>query len=141
MSNPITKPLYLVSACLIGLCTRYDGALKSHETCKEFLKNSIWIPVCPEQLGGLPTPRPAAEIINGNGHDVLEGNATVCTKEGDDITASFIQGANQILQIANAHPIQGVCLKAKSPSCAVSGTIGVTAALLKNHGFKLYEFQ
>lgn len=140
MNNSTTKPLFLVSACLVGLCTRYDGAVKSHAECRKFLEDSIWIPVCPEQLGGLPTPRPASDIIGGNGHNVLEGNATVCTREGDDMTAPFIQGAKQVLQIANAHKIEGVCLKARSPSCAVSGTIGVTAALLKNNGFKLYEF-
>ncbi len=135
-----TKPVFLVSACLVGLCTRYDGAIKSYEKCNAFLKDSLWIPVCPEQLGGLATPRPAADIIAGNGFDVLEGKATVCTKEGDNVTVPFIRGAQQVLQIAHAHTIQGICLKARSPSCAVSGTIGVTAALLQSNGFELYEF-
>lgn len=140
MDNSTTQSVFLVSACLVGLCTRYDGTINPDAKCKDFLKDSIWIPVCPEQLGGLPTPRPAADIMDGNGHGVLEGSATVCTKEGEDMTAPFIQGAKQVLQIAKAHEIQGVCLKARSPSCAVSGTIGVTAALLHNNGFKLYEF-
>jgi uncharacterized protein YbbK (DUF523 family) len=140
MNNSTAKSIFLVSACLMGLCTRYDGTVKPNAQCKDFLKDSIWIPICPEQLGGQPTPRPAADIIAGNGHDVLEGRALVCTKEGDDVTGPFIQGARQVLQIAKAHEIKGVCLKARSPSCAVSGIIGVTAALLNNNGFKLYEF-
>ena len=140
MSNPNTTPVFLVSACLMGLCTRYDGAVKPHTQCSDFLKDSIWIPVCPEQLGGLPTPRPAADITTGDGYDVLAGNAVVCTKEGDDVTHPFVQGAKQVLQIARSHNIQGICLKAGSPSCAVSGVIGVTAALLQQNTFKLYEF-
>lgn len=140
MDNLTAKSVFLVSACLVGLCTRYDGNIKPDAKCKKFLKDSLWIPVCPEQLGGLPTPRPAADIINGNGHDVLEGRTAVYTKEGDDVTASFIQGAQQVLQIAKAQEIKGACLKARSPSCAVSGITGVTAALLTNNGVKLYEF-
>jgi uncharacterized protein YbbK (DUF523 family) len=140
MDNVSAKSVFLVSACLMGLCARYDGTVKPDAKCKEFLKETLWIPVCPEQLGGLPTPRPAADIIDGTGYDVLEGSAAVCTREGDDVTAQFIQGAKQVLQIAQSHEIQGICLKARSPSCAVSGIIGVTAALLNSHGFKLYEF-
>ncbi len=140
MNNSATKSIFLVSACLMGLCTRYDGIIKSDAESKNFLKDNIWIPVCPEQLGGMPTPRPAADIIGGNGHDVLQGKASVCTKDGVDVTTSFIQGAQQVLQIAKSHEIKGVCLKSRSPSCAISGTIGVTAALLADHGYRLYEF-
>lgn len=140
MSTPSTKPVFLVSACLMGLCTRYDAAVKPNPQCIDFLKGSIWIPVCPEQLGGLPTPRPAADIIAGDGHDVLAGKATVCIEAGDDVTRYFVEGAKQVLQIAQSQNIQGICLKAKSPSCAVSDVIGVTAALLQENKFKLYEF-
>ena len=140
MNNSTPKSVFLVSACLIGLCTRYDAAIKPDASCSKFLKNHIWIPVCPEQLGGMPTPRPAADITNGTGLDVLQGRAQVCTKAGDDVSASFIKGAQEVLKIARSQNITGVCLKARSPSCAVSGVIGVTAALLKQNGFKLYEF-
>ena len=140
MDNTATPQIFLVSACLTGLCTRYDGIVKPDEDCLEFLKNCIIIPVCPEQLGGLPTPRPAADIINGNGYDVLAGEASVVTKEGDDITVAFLHGAEQVLQIARSREIHGVCLKARSPSCGVSGIMGVTAALLESENFKLYEF-
>lgn len=140
MNSKTTKPVFLVSACLMGLCTRYDSKIQTDTKCITFLKDSLWIPVCPEQLGGLSTPRPAADIINGDGHDVLAGNTAVCTTEGEDLTAPFVRGAEQVLQIAKAQKIQGACLKARSPSCSVSGTIGVTAALLSKHGIKLYEF-
>ncbi|MCK5070884.1 MAG: DUF523 domain-containing protein [Desulfocapsa sp.] len=140
MSNSTIKPVFLVSACLMGICTRYDGAVKPNAECSDFLKGNTWIPVCPEQLGGLSTPRPPADIIAGDGHDVLTNNATVCTEEGDDVSLSFIKGAKQVLQIAKSQEIQGICLKARSPSCAVSGVIGVTAALLQQNKFKLYEF-
>ena len=140
MNNSPQKSIFLVSACLMGLCTRYDATIKPDTECRKFLENHIWIPVCPEQLGGMPTPRPAADIVNGDGLDVLQGKAQVCTKEGDDVSASFIKGAQEVLNIARSQTIKGVCLKARSPSCAVSGITGVAAALLKQNGFKLYEF-
>ncbi|HIP40851.1 MAG TPA: DUF523 domain-containing protein [Desulfocapsa sulfexigens] len=140
MNDSTKKSVYLVSACLMGLCTRYDGTIKPDAESKNFLKGCIRIPVCPEQLGGMPTPRPAADIKDGDGFDVLQGTASVCTKDGEDVTAPFVRGAQQVLQIAKSNEIKGICLKARSPSCAVSGTIGVTAALLKKHGYKLYEF-
>ncbi len=104
------------------------------------LKNAIWIPVCPEQLGGLPTPREAADITGGNGQDVLDGEARVLTKNGTDLSTEFIRGAKQVLQIAQSQNIQTAFLKARSPSCAVNGNIGVTAALLQSYGIKIVEF-
>lgn len=141
MKNPpAAKPIFLVSACLLGFCSRYDGKIKPNEDCIHFLTESIIIPVCPEQSGGLSTPRPAADIINGDGYDVLKGNARVCTKNGKDVTAAFVSGAKQVLQLAKLQPINGICLKARSPSCSITGTIGVTAALLSKNNFRLYEF-
>lgn len=135
-----TLPIYLVSACLVGLCTRYDGQTKESPECLSRLKNAIWIPVCPEQLGGLPTPREAADIAGGNGSDVLAGKARVLTRSGVDLSREFIHGAEQVLQIARSQHVDGVFLKARSPSCAVHGTLGVTAALLRAKGFQLTEF-
>jgi uncharacterized protein YbbK (DUF523 family) len=132
--------LYLVSSCLVGLCCRYDCALKPNRQCLEFIGDNYWIPVCPEQLGGLPTPRSPADIINGDGYDVLNQQAKVINQQNQDVTDQFVQGAQQFLLIASSQPIDAVILKAKSPSCAVSGTIGVTAALLKQHDFPLIEF-
>jgi uncharacterized protein YbbK (DUF523 family) len=99
-----------------------------------------YIPICPEQLGGLPTPRPAAELVGGTGLDVLAGSATVVTVDGSDVTAQFINGAEAVLAIAQAQHITLALLKANSPSCGSSTVLGVTAALLRQHGLKVMEF-
>jgi len=130
----------LVSACLIGLCTRYDGRTKANQNCLSQLKASGWLPVCPEQLGGLPTPREAADIIGGDGRDVLAGKAHVITRSGIDLTTEFIRGAEQVLHLARLQKVGAAYLKARSPSCAVHGKIGVTAALLQSSGIDLIEF-
>lgn len=130
----------LVSACLVGLCTRYDGRSKANYNYLDYIKTTHWVPVCPEQLGGLPTPREAAYIVGGDGQDVLAGKARVLTKSGIDFTVEFIRGAEQVLQIARSQNIRLAFLKARSPSCAVSGTIGVTAALLQSEGIEVKEF-
>ncbi len=129
----------LVSACLVGLCTRYDGKTKTNPHCLAQIAASAWVPICPEQLGGLPTPREAADIVGGDGRDVLAGTARVVSKSGIDCTAAFILGAQQVLQIARLQNISRAVLKARSPSCAVSGTIGVTAALLRSAGIVVEE--
>lgn len=130
----------LVSCCLTGLPTRYDGCSKPDSRCLQMLSEYHYIPVCPEQLGGLATPRTAAELVGGNGHDVLKGQAAVITVTGFDVTPQFIAGANHILTIARAQHIKLAMLKAKSPSCGSSGIIGVTAALLLEHNIKVIEF-
>jgi len=104
------------------------------------LKGTIWIPVCPEQLGGLPTPRAPANIVGGTAGDVLSGKARVITREYDNVTAKFIKGAQQVLKIAESQQVKAVFLKANSPSCGVSNPQGVTAALLEINGFQLREF-
>jgi uncharacterized protein YbbK (DUF523 family) len=91
-------------------------------------------------MGGLPTPRIAADIIGGDGNDVLSGQARVTTRDGRDMSLHFIKGAEQTLLLARGQKITSICLKSNSPSCGISGTIGVTAALLKQHGFHLIEF-
>ncbi len=133
-------PMCLVSACLVGLCTRYDGKTKTNTDFLAQINKTGWIPVCPEQLGGLPTPREAADIIGGDGYDVLAGTARVVTRSGVDLTAEFILGAKQVLQLANLQNISKAVLKARSPSCAVLGKIGVTAALLQSAGIEVTEF-
>jgi uncharacterized protein YbbK (DUF523 family) len=140
MQNQLPRPLFLVSACLVGLCTRYDKSVKGNDSCLRLLQDATWIPVCPEQLGGLPTPREAADIIGGDGNDVLLGNASVVTKSGINVTPAFINGAYQVLAIAQSQRIEAVFLKARSPSCSITGCTGVTAALLRLHGFRLREF-
>lgn len=132
--------IFLVSACLTGLCTRYDGKLKPSSSCLEKLAGHHWIPVCPEQLGGLPTPRTAADIVGGDGRDVLAGKASVIDRQGNDVTGNFIAGARQCLSIARSQGITTALLKARSPSCGLAPAIGVTAALLSANGIKVIEY-
>ena len=135
------QPFYLVSACLVGLSCRYDGCSKPNEDCRAALAGSRWLPFCPEQLGGLPTPRPAAELSGGDGHAVLRREARVIRcHDGQDVSAAFIHGARQSLFLARQQPVTAIFLKARSPSCAVSGPCGVTAALLREQGYSLREF-
>ncbi len=137
----ISQPtLYLVSACLVGLCSRYDGQTRPNPGCRQALQNGIWIPFCPEQMGGLPTPRTAADLIDGDGNDVLSGTAKVITRDGLDVSRQFIKGAEQTLLLAKSQQVTAIFLKSGSPSCGISEKTGVTAALLKRHGFHLTEF-
>jgi uncharacterized protein YbbK (DUF523 family) len=129
----------LVSSCLAGLCSRYDNQMITSASCMKRIEATTWIPVCPEQLGGLPTPREPAKIIGGDGVDVLRGSARVICKDGTDVTDSFVKGAYQVLEIARRQKISNVLLKARSPSCGVAKQ-GVTAALLLEHGIELEEF-
>ncbi len=131
----------LVSACLAGLCTRYDGQVKTSPDCLRHLAGfDCWIPVCPEQLGGLPTPRPAADLSGGDGHAVLAGTAIVRDRQGNNLTRAFIKGANMVLAIAQAQDIRHCLLKAGSPSCGLAPYPGVTAALLLAHGLEIRSF-
>ncbi|BHH84420.1 2-thiouracil desulfurase family protein [Desulforhopalus sp. 52FAK] len=134
-----TQPICLISSCLLGLCTRYDGKIKQYPEALSEPSGTIFIPICPEQLGGLSTPREAAELTGGDGKDVLQGTAQVTTKSGTDVTAQFILGAKQALQIAQLQHIDKAILKSRSPSCGVTGNIGVTAALFKSHGIITIE--
>ena len=137
---PCTLPKCLVSACLTGLCTRYDGQSKASPHCLEELAHCHWIPVCPEQLGGLPTPRPAADLVGGDGHAVLAGTARVIDRNGNDLTEPFLRGAHMVLTIAQAQHIDCCYLKSGSPSCGFSPVPGVTAALLHRHGIQVVSF-
>lgn len=138
----------LCSACLLGVECRYDGRSKANQKVIELAKKEKMIPVCPEQLGGLPTPREQAEI-KGDGSGVLARKAKVITKSGKEITEKFIFGAREVLKIAKLFDIREAVLKQRSPSCGCgqiydgtfSGKIingdGVTAALLKKNGIKV----
>ena len=134
------KPLCLVSSCLLGLCTRYDGKGKQNDECLRLLSAYRFIPICPEQLGGLCTPRPPASILGGDGHAVLDGRARVLDNYGRDLTASFIKGATMVLAIARMQDVRVALLKSGSPSCGSTPTIGVTAALLQREGIEVRSF-
>ena len=136
----------VISACLLGVRCRYDGGDSRNETAIRQMKTDELIPVCPEEAGGLPTPRPPAEIVGGDGNDVLDGEAKVMTVDGTDVTEAYLKGAHHALQMAQSHGATHVILTARSPSCGCgniydgtfSGTLttgdGVTTALLKRHG-------
>lgn len=139
--------LVVVSACLAGLATTHDGKAKPHAKVLELLRQGRAVLVCPEQLGGLPTPRPEAEIQSGaTGSDVLSGAAGVIDTNGKDVTAQYKRGANEALKAARLSGARTAILKARSPSCGAGkiydGTFtgnlvegeGVTAALLESHG-------
>ncbi len=135
-----------ISACLLGVRCRYDGGDSRNEAAIKQTEIYQLIPVCPEEAGGLSTPRPPAEIVGGDGDDVLNGKAKVMTAEGIDVTEAYLRGAHHALQVAQSHGATHVILKARSPSCGCgniydgtfSGTLtsgdGVTTALLKRHG-------
>jgi len=131
--------IYLASACLVGLQTRYDGKIIQSAVCRKAVAGAVCIPVCPEQLGGLPTPRVAADLVGGDGYDVLAGNARVITGNGEDVTRNFILGAKQVLEIAGQNDVTKIFLKARSPSCGLTPEIGVAAALLQSEGFEVVE--
>ena len=97
----------LVSACLLGLRCRYDGSAKADARVLALAKTRALIPVCPEQLGGLPTPRPPAERVESR---VLAANGT-------DVSAEFARGAEETLRLAQLFGCKTAVLKARSPSC------------------------
>lgn len=86
--------MIIVSSCLAGRPCRYDGTAKPNERVMRMVREGVALPVCAEELGGLPTPRKPCEIIGGDGMDVLDGKAYVQTEDGADKTAEFIAGAN-----------------------------------------------
>ena len=139
--KPNEKEPILISACLLGAKCRYDGKSKplSDEKIEELDRRYTLIPVCPEQLGGLPTPRLPCEIQGGR----------VIRKDGVDVSESYLRGAEETLRLLRLFGIKKALLKAKSPSCGAgkiyngsfSGTLtdgdGITAALLKANGVEV----
>ncbi len=136
--------IYLISACLLGAGCRYDGGCRAPSSAVlELMKKATLIPVCPEQLGGLPTPRPPAEIV---GEKVIN-----C--QGGDVTDAYRRGAEEALRLAVLFGADGIILKDRSPSCG-KGEIydgsftrrrilgnGMTAALFIKEGFSVYGEQ
>lgn len=101
--------MILVSSCLLGLACRYDGKEKEYEGIHEFLKGKPYLPICPEQMGGLPTPRPAAEIVSFDPLKIMT--------ESSDVTAEFIKGVEEVKKLIQPHDIELAILKSKSPTC------------------------
>lgn len=138
----------IVSACLAGVKCRYDGTNRCDSEIERMTQSGEAFPVCPEELGGLPTPRAPSEIERGTGEDVLAGRSRAVNAEGKDVTASFVLGAWHTLAIVRALGIAEGILKANSPSCGIAkikrkGRLvdgpGVCAALLLKEGVRLSE--
>lgn len=141
--------LIVASMCLIGVPCRYDGKARPHPAIVKLLHSGRILPLCPEQLGGLPTPRSPAEIVGGDGHDVLCRKARVVNVQGDDVTEEFLAGAELATQIANRARAERAILQDKSPACGVcsiyNGTfsgrltqgVGVWAALMQREGYEV----
>ena len=143
----------LVSACLMGQAVRYDGSDKRshHRIVQRWMSEGRIVSVCPEVAGGMPIPRPAAEIVGGAGWSVLAGSAKVMDAAAHDVSSAFVQGAQQALAIATKKGIRIAVLKEGSPSCGSSfiydGTfsgnkladMGVTAALLQQAGLHVFS--
>ncbi|MFF7725356.1 DUF523 domain-containing protein [Streptomyces sp. NPDC008001] len=136
----------LVSACLRGVPCRFDGRHKAASEVDEALDGHDVVSFCPEVAGGLATPRRPAELVGGDGHDVLDGTARVVEDTGRDVTAEFMDGARRALAAAEHAGCTEALLMPRSPSCG-SGAVydgsftgelvpgdGVTAALLRRHG-------
>jgi len=143
MKEPI-----LVSACLLGLPTRYDGTAKRNQAVLDWLarENLTPIPVCPEQLAGLPTPREKTRFCRGDGRAVVAGNGEVVTFSGQPMNEHFLRGARTTLLIARITGCQRALLKERSPSCGVHqihrneamvAGVGVTTAVLIDAGISV----
>lgn len=134
------KETVLVSACLMGVCCRYDGGGKTLAALPRLMERYHLLPVCGEVMGGLPTPRIASERV---GERVLN-------RAGEDVTAEFRRGAEEVLRLAQLYGARRALLKEKSPSCgsgriydgSFTGTLregwGVTAERLRDHGIEVY---
>ena len=129
----------LISACLLGTCCRYDGASKPHPLVGQLAECHTLVPVCPEQLGGLPTPRPPAE---------RRGDRVVT--QHSDVTEQYRRGAEETLKLCKLFGCEAAVLKEHSPSCG-RGTVydgtftrtltagdGVTSELLAANGIPVY---
>lgn len=137
----MNRPRMLISACLLGVNCRYDGNSQTLPELSRLMERYELIPVCPEQLGGLPTPRTPSERRDGR----------VVARDGKDVTEAFSRGAFQVCRIARLYGAELALLKARSPSCGhgeiydgsftghrVPGN-GVTAEALAAMGVTLYD--
>ena len=137
---------YIVSACLAGVRCRYDGTDSMDQKVALLVADGKALPVCPEQLGGLSTPREPSEIQDGGGEKVLKGKSKVVMSDGTDVTRSFILGAREALKLAHLVGARKAITKERSPSCGclyitrehevVPGK-GVLVALLEQEGFEV----
>ena len=138
--------MILISACLAGINCKYSGGNNLNPELRDLVNSGKAVPVCPEQLGGLITPRTPAEIIKDS-----EENIKVITKTGTDVTKEYVLGAERALAIAKALNIKTAVLQSRSPSCGCGyiydGTFtkhlivgnGITAELFMKNGIKVFS--
>jgi uncharacterized protein YbbK (DUF523 family) len=134
--------MVIVSSCLVGLCTRYDGSSSAVEEAILLLSRGEALPFCPEQLAGLPTPRPQITLV-ARGRGTPPENTRVLTADGTDITERIQTACNQMVQFASIAGVTSALLKEGSPTCGVTETnmdwhrcpgTGVLAAALLQAG-------
>ncbi|MGL4772149.1 MAG: DUF523 domain-containing protein [Clostridium sp.] len=140
--------MYLISACLCGINCRYNGYSSEKEELIELVRSGQGILVCPEQLGGMATPRVPCEIV-GDYKELLKGKGQIINSMGENKTKEFIKGAEEVLNLAKRLGVKKAILKESSPSCgcnfiydgSFSGKkikgMGITAYLLKENGVKV----
>lgn len=138
--------MIIISGCLCGVNCKYDGDNNLDGKCLELLKTGQAILVCPEQLGGLSTPRVPAEITSVDKENIKNEDFSIKTKDNRDVTKEFLKGAYETLRIAKEVGATKAILKESSPSCGTNfiydGTfsgkkikgMGLTARLLKENG-------
>lgn len=142
--------MILISACLCGINCKYNGNSNLNEEILKLVREEKVMLICPEQLGGLSTPRKPCEIKGGSGEDVLDGRARVVNNNNEDCTDNFLRGAYEALNIGKRFNAKVAILKAKSPSCGYGkvydGTFsnnkidgnGVTTALFLRNNIRVY---
>lgn len=142
----------MVIACLLGEKCRFDGGACTSQALKDDFEGVELIPVCPETVGGLATPRPRARIVGkdgaADGVDVLNGEADVLTHDGKDVSDAYIRGGMKTLDLARSSGVGLAILKSNSPSCGCGKVFtedfqtlkegdGTTTAILKNAGIQV----
>ena len=135
---------------MANLNCRWDGANCSSLAVETLVRTGEAIPACPEQLGGLTTPRSPAEIQSGDGADVLKGESRVLNRDGEDVTAQFVKGAKEFLRIARKYGAKEAILKQGSPSCGFGRIVrkgkdvegsGITARILEENGIRVVSIE
>ncbi|AEG60949.1 DUF523 domain-containing protein [Desulforamulus ruminis] len=147
--------MILVSACLAGVKCKYHGGDNRVEEIAGLVERGKAIALCPEELGGMGTPREPVDIETEDGFAVLAGTSRCLSEDGQDVTDLFVRGAQKVLEMALEAGIQLAILKERSPSCGSSKIynrtledhaadrrtlvpgMGVTAALLTQHSIKV----
>ena len=138
----------LVSACLVGFRCRYDGGYKTYGAVMSLLKKHTWLPICPEQRAGLPTPRVPMAFAGGTGRAVLKGDARIVQLNGQEVTEPLLKASRSLVELVRVWGIKVGILKERSPSCGVKrayvgdklvGGMGVFTAMLIMEGVEVFS--